>query len=487
MLPKVDMVLLLRLVRKSSQRHTVAPMWEVGPEMGTRRFAAAAAAVVLVLSGQNAVAVPPPPPNPSDAELGASKATANSRAELVGRLTNEVAQAEARLMTLQSQVALKLEDANKALVDLRTAEDVAAKARSDAKAAEIASEVAATDVDDARAALDEFAAGSYRQGSTIGSLSAYFGATSPRDVLDRARLLNAVADSTLDALEDLEVARTEKANKDSAARAALAVAEDKEARAREAKVAVDSAVAAAAKAQHSQLAETERIQARMAQAERELAVAQAKVGGLRDQRERYQDWLAAKEREDAASAAQAMSDSATDSVQVAPSDSVAAGVSAGVSADVAAGSADVSAAEPGSGSVKTVIDRAVSQVGVPYAWGGGDANGPTLGIRDGGVADSYGDYNKIGFDCSGLMIYAFAGVGIELPHYSGYQHDAGRKVPLSEKQPGDMLFWATGGRIHHVALYIGSEQMVEAPYSGSHVRVTAVRYGDIVPQVTRLL
>ena len=55
--------------------------------------------------------------------------------------------------------------------------------------------------------------------------------------------------------------------------------------------------------------------------------------------------------------------------------------------------------------IEAVIARAESQIGVPYAWGGGDANGPTQGIRDGGVADSFGDYNKVGFDCSGPVSY----------------------------------------------------------------------------------
>jgi cell wall-associated NlpC family hydrolase len=50
-----------------------------------------------------------------------------------------------------------------------------------------------------------------------------------------------------------------------------------------------------------------------------------------------------------------------------------------------------------------------------------------------------------------------------------------------------MLFWATDGDIHHVALYIGGEQMIEAPYSGAAVRVTSVRYGDIMPYVVRVL
>jgi len=159
---------------------------------------------------------------------------------------------------------------------------------------------------------------------------------------------------------------------------------------------------------------------------------------------------------------------------------------AGASAGNAGGGRQV-ARPVGGGGVRTVIARALSQRGVPYAWGGGNANGPTPGIRDGGIADAFGDYKKVGFDCSGLMIYAFAGAGIRLPHYSGYQYLAGRRVPLAQMRPGDMLFWATGDRIHHVALYIGDGMMVEAPYSGGHVRVTPVRYGGIVPFVTRLL
>ncbi|MGH3433521.1 MAG: NlpC/P60 family protein, partial [Thermocrispum sp.] len=49
-----------------------------------------------------------------------------------------------------------------------------------------------------------------------------------------------------------------------------------------------------------------------------------------------------------------------------------------------------------------------------------------------------------------------------------------------------MLFWGNGG-IHHVALYLGNGQMIEAPQSGMHVRVTSVRYGDILPYATRLI
>ena len=56
--------------------------------------------------------------------------------------------------------------------------------------------------------------------------------------------------------------------------------------------------------------------------------------------------------------------------------------------------------------------RRMAYLGTTYAWGGGNSSGPSLGIRDGGVADRYGDYNKIGFDCSGLALYAWAQVGV---------------------------------------------------------------------------
>ena len=128
----------------------------------------------------------------------------------------------------------------------------------------------------------------------------------------------------------------------------------------------------------------------------------------------------------------------------------------------------------------------MSQLGVQYAWGGGDANGPTLGIRDGGVADSYGDYAKIGFDCSGLTLYAFAAVGIQLDHYTGYQYQAGRQIPSSEMQRGDLLFWGPGAS-QHVAIYLGDGQMLEAPQSGDVVKVSPVRYAGMTPNAVRLI
>ncbi|APT90757.1 cell wall hydrolase [Corynebacterium sphenisci DSM 44792] len=151
---------------------------------------------------------------------------------------------------------------------------------------------------------------------------------------------------------------------------------------------------------------------------------------------------------------------------------------------------DPESASPAAGSrsakIEKVISRAMAQLGTPYAWGGGNASGPTKGIRDGGTADRHGDYNKVGFDCSGLTLYAYAGVGITLPHYTGYQYQRGTHYPVSQMQRGDLLFWGPNGH-GHVAIYLGDGTMIEAPHSGSVVKISKVRYNGMTPNVVRLL
>jgi cell wall-associated NlpC family hydrolase len=425
---------------------------------------ALALSAVFATAG-TAAAVPPPPPNPSDSEISSTQAEANAKAGAVGQLTNQLAEAESRLSDLQDQVELKMEQANKALVDRQTAEDAASQAQADADAARRESDAAAQQIEVARQQLDGFVAGSYQQGSTMGSISAYLGSSSPQDLLARAQLLSSVSGSQLNALELMQQAQTDKSNKDAAARAALEVAQQKQAAAEQAKRSADAAQAAAVRAQQGQAAQTATLEANKNSVEQQLYAAQQRIAGLQGQRQRYQDWLAQKQREEAEQARQAA---------LAASKGSAAGGGA---------------VRPATGSASAIIERAIAramaQLGMPYAWGGGNAGGPTLGIRDGGVADAYGDYRKIGFDCSGLMIYAYGGA-VSLPHYSGYQYDVGRQVPLSQMRRGDLLFWGRSG-IHHVAMYLGGGMMIEAPQSGSVVRVTAVRYGDILPYAARMV
>lgn len=431
-----------------------------------RRTAAIALLVALgVATPGVGAAVPPPPPNPSDAELQAGRARSQQVAGQVGELANRLAEAESRLLDLQAQVEVKMEDANKARVDLGRAENAYDDARRVADSAAVESGVAAQHIEQQRQRVDRFVAGSYRQGSQVGSATAFVGSRTPQDVLDRALFLDVISKSELDVQDDLERARVEKVNKDSLARAALAEAEAKRQAADEARRAAEDAQQAAVTAQNAQSDQARQLETDKSGVESQLAEARSHVSGLEQQRGQYQGWLADKEREEAAAAAAAAATQSTGSQ-----------VPARPAAPAASGR-----------SVEVVINRALAQLGVQYAWGGGNSRGPTRGIRDGGVADSYGDYAKTGFDCSGLMIYAFAGAGVSLDHYSGYQYQSGRRVPLSQMRRGDMLFWQTRGRIHHVALYLGNGKMVEAPYSGSRVRVTSVRYGGIAPYAVRML
>lgn len=448
----------------------------------TRRERVSRCATVGVLTlaavfavGGTAVAAPPPPPNPSDSEITSSQADAKAKAGEVGQLTNQLAEAESRLSDLQNQVELKMEEANKALVDQQTAEDAASQAEADADFARTESDAAAQQIEVARQQLDGFIAGSFQQGSTMGSISAYLGSNSPQDLLARAQLLSSVSGSQLNGLELMEHAQTDKSNKDAAARAALEVAQQKQTEAEQAKRTADAAQATAVQAQQGQAAQTATLEGNKDSVEQALYSAQQRVSGLQGQRQRYQDWLAQKQREEEEQARQAAL--------------AASKGSSGNGGNSGNGGGGGGAVKPATGSASALIERAImramSQLGTQYAWGGGNASGPTRGIRDGGVADAYGDYRKVGFDCSGLMIYAYGGA-VLLPHYSGYQYNVGRRVPLSQMRRGDLLFWGRGG-IHHVAMYLGNGMMIEAPQSGSVVRVTAVRYGDILPYAARLV
>nr|WP_239028308.1 NlpC/P60 family protein [Pseudonocardia acidicola] len=156
-----------------------------------------------------------------------------------------------------------------------------------------------------------------------------------------------------------------------------------------------------------------------------------------------------------------------------PANQIVGSVSGIVCSAVGGGSGPL-AANP---QAQVAIQRALSQVGIPYAWGGGDAQGPTRGISDGGgPADRAGDSRKVGFDCSGLMVYAFAGIGVTVPHQT-QSIWAAFQPPITDPhqvQPGDMIMLSSNGRpggIHHVGLYLGGGRVVHAPESGSTVQV----------------
>jgi cell wall-associated NlpC family hydrolase len=123
-----------------------------------------------------------------------------------------------------------------------------------------------------------------------------------------------------------------------------------------------------------------------------------------------------------------------------------------------------------------VIQRGLSQRGAPYLYGGGNAAGPTAGTGP--------NANTVGFDASGLMQFAFAGVGIKLPRSSAEQYNTGRKVPPAQALPGDLIFYGPAGS-QSVAMYLGNGQMLEA--TEPVVIVSPVRTVDMTPYLTRII
>jgi cell wall-associated NlpC family hydrolase len=128
---------------------------------------------------------------------------------------------------------------------------------------------------------------------------------------------------------------------------------------------------------------------------------------------------------------------------------------------------------PNTAAAATAIQFAEAQVGKPYLLGG---------------------YGPGAWDCSGLTKAAYAAAGVYIgTHSSNGQfttmQSENRLVPLSERQPGDLLWYSDGGSRsaskYHVTLYIGNNEMIEAPYPGVNVRVAALRYGDLVPLAGR--
>jgi cell wall-associated NlpC family hydrolase len=161
--------------------------------------------------------------------------------------------------------------------------------------------------------------------------------------------------------------------------------------------------------------------------------------------------------------------------------------------------------------INFVIKRALSQRGVPYAYGGGNAAGPSLGsaavdtpvgaadssltLGAAPVASSVGvtdltpapeppPVSRVGFDASGLVLYAFAGAGIKLPRSSGEQYKVGRKVLPSQALPGDLIFYGPEGT-QSVAMFVGNGQMVEA--TDPAVTVSPVRTNGMTPYLTRII
>jgi cell wall-associated NlpC family hydrolase len=434
-------------------------------------------------------------------------------------LVAAVADADQKLQDVGAAIQAKQESVNKAIVDVQTARNNAAAAQREVDASQHRVEEANTAIAGAQKRFDVFAAATYVNGPS----DSYLTATDPADIVKTAAAGQTLSLSAQQVVANLQRARTEQVNKESAARLAKDNADRAVADAEASQQTAVSALTDAQQTFQAQQADLDRLTA-------ERSAAQARLDEARN-------WSAPAATPRAAQpvAAQPVAaqpaparagntsadwdraptgrDPATGNWATPWDPTLPAIPSAFVSGDPIAiintilGIAQSSAqatqqmgrtflqklgilptpsgftngAIPrvyGRDASEYVIRRAMSQMGVPYSWGGGNAAGPSNGIDSGA--------GTRGFDCSGLILYAFAGVGIKLDHYSGSQYNAGRKIPSSQMRRGDVIFYGPGGS-QHVTLYLGDGQMLEAPYTGSVVKVSPVRTSGMTPYVVRYI
>ena len=121
------------------------------------------------------------------------------------------------------------------------------------------------------------------------------------------------------------------------------------------------------------------------------------------------------------------------------------------------------------GQLTTMLAAALTRRGLPYVWG---AEGPGS------------------FDCSGLVQWSFARAGIVMPRVAADQARTGPPIPVTEAQPGDLLFWRTDptapNYISHVAIYLGHGEMIQAPQPGQNVEVVPLTFGSGFAGIVRV-
>ncbi len=450
----------------------------------------------------------------------------NSLAALIA----EVAEANQQLQEVGAQVQAEQESVNKAIVEVQDARDAASAAQQQVAASQQAIKDANTAIVQAQKKFDTFAAATYVNGPSASLVMA----RTPEEIISSASAGQAFALSSQQVMARLQQARTQAVNSDAAARDATQKADDAVVNAQRSQDAAVAALTNAQKAFRAQQAEIDRLAAERKEAQRKL--------------EEARTWSAAAAVNKAAAAAVTPApqgggpapDAAPEAAPAEPSSAdrwdgnnpaaavkVPYGLPSQWDLTLPAVPSAFQSGDPvqiinailgiaqnsfqttqqlgkkflqklgilkptdtgitnnggiplvyGNQAIEYVIKRAQSQTGVPYSWGGGNADGPSRGIDDGA--------NTVGFDCSGLILYAFAGAGIKLPHYSGSQYTAGTQIPSAQMRRGDAIFYGPGGS-QHVALYLGNGQMLEAPYTGSDVHVSPVRTSGMTPFVARYI
>lgn len=416
-----------------------------------------AALSLCVVPSQTAIA--DPPSNPSDNQIHSAQAKKDALANEVGQLSARVAQLRNQLGKVLAEQELAQQKFAYALQKLQDAKDAAQKAHQDVQAAQKG--VAA-----AQKEFVEYAQAVYMSGQLGGTTGTLLTANDPSVLLEASALRHYQSTHQLTAIGNLQRATVTKSNADSAARQAVQRQNAATAAAKSAKQDADAKVVATQ-------AQQREIQATLAASQDKLDQARSQLATLNNQRAAYNAWVAEQARIRAEQQRQ-------ERLARERAERLARERAAQNNGDGGGGGGSYPPTPPpqggswSAGRGQDAVNRAMAYLGWMYAWAGGNAYGPTQGVCAGDGA--FNDCNVTGFDCSGLVMYAW-GPYLRLDHYAATQFtQAGRYHPsTSDLRPGDLVFWSadgTIGGIHHVAIYIGNGNVVQAPQSGSVIQVT---------------
>jgi cell wall-associated NlpC family hydrolase len=446
-----------------------------------RRAALATTTLVIVVGAIGSTALPAAaakkPVVPSQSQVDKANAAAQTKAQQIGQTEAQLAAANASLDKLNNQVEAVVEAYDGAMAKVDAAQQQLAKAQSALAAANQART-------SAQIQMNQFAAASYRGAGGLDRLSALMTSDSPGAFLTRASTLSALARHEQSVISTMTSTQDAQAAAQAAANAALS---DQQVQLQAAAKAKDAAISAV-NAQAGQIAA---INANQLDLQAQLAVlrgtakdlATARAAGLKLQAEEAAAAAAAAKAAAArAAAARAAAAAAALAAQKRAAALALQQAAASHQGNGANGSGDGGSNSGGSGggivppggqSISTPAQRqaaiafAESQIGVWYRWAGAGEVGPTV--------TSTGVQNLPGYDCSGLTMRAYQAVGISLAHYTGAQWDDGLHVSQAQLQPGDLVFFATNtndpSTIHHVGIYIGNGQMVDAPETGEQIGI----------------
>ncbi len=253
-----------------------------------RSLLAGVVTAAVVLTGAAPASAEPEPPNPSDEQIGQAQTAQDAAAAEVGRIGALVAQAESEL----ERYAVQAEAAGAAYL---AAEEALAQAQAEAARTALELEAAVAAVDAAMARIAGFSRDSYMSGNTLSTAAALLDAEGPAELIQTAAMLDYVSANHLDVLGQLEVARVQQANADSAARAARDKTAQAEAAAAAAKATADQQLAA-------QRAAYDQVAAQKATYEQQLQAAEIELLRLQGARDAHLAWQQQKAAEEAAAA-----------------------------------------------------------------------------------------------------------------------------------------------------------------------------------------